>query len=54
MTSRRPSPEGDKKAAPSGAQSAGKSATLKLPAHHPTLLIVTRRAKTTGLVRVSE
>lgn len=39
-----------KNAAPSGARSAGQSATLKNPAHFPTLLIVTRRAKTTGLV----
>jgi hypothetical protein len=39
---------------PQGARSAGKSATLETPAHHPTLLTVTRRAKTTGLVRSSE
>ena len=38
---------------PQGARSAGKSATLKLPAHHPTLPIVTRRPKTTGLVRAA-
>jgi hypothetical protein len=42
-----------KNAAPSGARSAGKSATLENPAHLPTLPIVTRRAKTTGLVRVA-
>jgi hypothetical protein len=40
-----------KNAAPSGARSAGQSATSENPAHFPTLLIVTRRAKITGLVR---
>jgi hypothetical protein len=33
---------------------AGKSAALENPAHPPALPIVTRRAKTTGLVRASE
>jgi hypothetical protein len=42
-----------KNAAPSGARSAGKSATSEIPAHYLTLLIVTRRAKTTGLVRTA-
>lgn len=42
-----------KNAAPSGAHSAGQSASLENPAHSPTLPIVTRRAKTTGLVRVA-
>ncbi len=42
-----------KNAAPSGARSAGQSASLENPAHLPTLPIVTRRAKTTGLVRAA-
>ncbi len=42
-----------KKAAPSGARSAGQSASSESPAHFPTLPIVTRRAKTTGLVRAA-
>ena len=42
-----------KDSAPSGARSAGKSVSSEIPAHLPTLLIVTRRAKTTGLVRDS-
>ena len=41
-----------KNAAPSRSE-AGKSATLENPAHLPTLPIVTRRAKTTGLERAA-
>ena len=41
-----------KDSAPSRSE-AGKSAALNNPAHFPTLPIVTRRAKTTGLVRVA-
>ena len=43
----------DKKAAPSRARSAGQSASAKNPAPLPSLPIVTRRAKTTGLVRIA-
>ena len=42
-----------KSAAPSGAHSAGQSATLEIPAHFLALPIVTRRAETTGLVRAA-
>jgi hypothetical protein len=42
-----------KNASPSGARSAGQSASLETPAHFATLPIVTRRAKTTGLVRAA-
>ena len=42
-----------KNTAPLGARSAGQSATLENPAHFLTLPIVTRRAKTTGLVRAA-
>ena len=38
---------------PQGARSAGKNATLENLAHFPALPIVTRRAKTTGLVRAA-
>jgi hypothetical protein len=38
---------------PQGARSAGKSASLENPAHSASLPIVTRRAKTTGLVRAA-
>ena len=43
-----------KNAAPLEARSAGQSATLEFPAHLLPLLIVTGKAKTLGLVRVSE
>jgi hypothetical protein len=42
-----------KNAAPSGARSAGQSATLENPAHFLALLIVTGTAKTLGLVRAA-
>ena len=46
-------PAGQLKDSAPSRSAAGKSATLKTPAHYPTLLIVTRRAKTTGLVRAA-
>jgi hypothetical protein len=42
-----------KNAPPLGARSAGQSVSSQIPAHLPTLLIVTQRAKTTGLVRAA-